>query len=140
MRLLARSHQSEAVAELRRVPLLAGLHDRDLERLDAGGFRRRFAEGQTIVIEGEPGSAFFILLSGCASVSIGGSAVRTLHAGDTFGEIAAVGGRARTATVVAATDLECLVLPPWALRGFLATHGHVALALARRLAVLAAAA
>jgi CRP-like cAMP-binding protein len=137
MRLRGRRRQRETVAELRRVPLFAGVRDDDLERLGAIGFRRRFAEGEAIVLEGEQGAAFFVLLSGCAAVSVAGELVGALLEGDTFGESGAIGGRGRTATVVAATDIECLVLPPWSLRGFLATHGDVALALARRLALLA---
>jgi CRP-like cAMP-binding protein len=123
--------------ELRRVPLLDSVPDRELARLAKAGTRRRFAEGEVIVAEGEAGSAFYVLLSGCAAVSVDGELIGGLHGGDTFGEIGALGDRTRTATVVAATDAECFVLASWHFRGFLSTHSGVAFALARRLAGLA---
>jgi CRP-like cAMP-binding protein len=119
------------------VPLLASVSDRELARLALAGSQRRFAEGDLIVAEGEPGVSFFVLLAGCAAVSVDGELISGLQPGDTFGEIAALGDRTRTATVVAATDVECFVLASWHFRGFLSTHGAVAFALARRLAAFA---
>jgi len=54
--------------------------------------------GTLVVHEGAPGDDFFVICDGRAAVSVGGTDVTTLAAGDCFGEIAVLGrGRARRA-------------------------------------------
>lgn len=67
-------------------------------------------EGKTVIMEGRPGSEFFILIEGTASVSQGGSKLRDLVAGDWAGEIALISDVPRTATVVATSPIRALVL------------------------------
>jgi CRP-like cAMP-binding protein len=112
--------------QLARTPLLSSVGAADLDRLAAEGRERRYAEGEVIVHEGDRGGAFFIVLEGAACVSIDGAIVRTVGTGDVFGEVALLRGVARSATVVAATDLDCLLLTSWHLAGFLAAHEAVA--------------
>jgi CRP-like cAMP-binding protein len=132
----ARDH--DVVAALARAPLLTSVPGRGLRRLANEGIRRRFREGDVIVREETPGSTFFVVLSGCASVAVDGTIVRALGPGDSFGEIGAIGGGPRTATVVAATDVDCLALAPWLLRSFLASHAEAGWLLVQRVARLAA--
>jgi CRP-like cAMP-binding protein len=106
--------------------LLSSVGAADLGRLAAEGRERRYAEGDVIVREGAKGSALFIVLDGAACVSIDGAIVRTVRTGDIFGEVALLRGVPRSATVVAATDLDCLLLTSWDLAGFLAAHEAVA--------------
>jgi CRP-like cAMP-binding protein len=115
--------------QLARAPLLASVGTGDLRRLAAEGRERRYAEGETVIHEGCVGGAFFIVLEGAACVSIGGVIVRTVSTGDVFGEVAVLQGVPRSASVVAATDLDCLLLTSWNLAGFLVTHEAVARAL-----------
>lgn len=80
-------------------------------RLDEVADVRTFAAGETVVEEGEVGDAFFLLLEGEADVEASDFTetprdVATLTAGHVFGEIAALTGEPRTATVVARTDLK----------------------------------
>jgi hypothetical protein len=126
------------VAALRAVTLLGSLTTPELRRLAEQTRCRRCAEGEVVVEQGERGFGFYILLEGCASVSVDGAIVGTLHAGDTFGEIAAVGEPTRTATIVAATDMVCLTMTPWHLRGFLSVHAPVAWSMLLRVARLLA--
>ena len=112
--------------QLARTPLLASVGAGDLRRLAAEGRERRYAEGDVVVSVGGVGGAFFIVLEGAACVSIDGVIVRAVSAGDVFGEIALLQGVPRSATVVAATDLECLLLTAWTLAGFLVSHEAVA--------------
>jgi hypothetical protein len=79
-----------------------------------------------VVHEVDAGGAFFIVVDGAACVSIDGVIVSAVHAGDVFGEVALLRGAPRSATVVAATDLHCLLLTSWHLAGFLAAHEAVA--------------
>ena len=108
------------------MPLLASVGARELRRLAAVGRERRYAEGEVVVHEGGAGGAFFIVLDGVACVSIDGVIVRALSKGDAFGEVALLLGVPRSATVVAATDLDCFLLTSWSLKGFLVVHQTVA--------------
>ena len=49
---------------LKRVPLFAGLDDRELEQIAATMRERRFASGDTVTEEGAGGAGFFIVESG----------------------------------------------------------------------------
>ena len=60
--------------------------------------------------EGAPGYSFFVLRDGTATVTIGGIEVRTLAAGDFFGELAILGEGRRSATVTTVSPSRVLVL------------------------------
>jgi drug/metabolite transporter (DMT)-like permease len=66
--------------------------------------------GSRLVRQGASADSFFVIESGHASVQRGDREVAELGAGDFFGELALVGGGARTASVVAATDVRVRVL------------------------------
>ena len=108
-----------AADELKRVPLFSELGDRQLKKL-AGHFRERtFEPGTTVVREGEmSGVGFFVVTDGGATVSVNGTEVGKLGAGDHFGELALVSEAERTATVTAQTQLRCLEIPFWDFRDF----------------------
>ncbi len=77
--------------------------------LTAGG-RERVAAGATIIREGEPVEAVYIVLEGALSVTNRantGQEVARLHAGEIIGEISFVDGRPTSATVSAVQD--CLL-------------------------------
>jgi voltage-gated potassium channel len=63
-----------------------------------------------LIGEGCPGYSFFVLQEGSATVTIDGVEVRTLSAGDFFGELALLGDGIRTATVTTASLSRVLVL------------------------------
>jgi CRP-like cAMP-binding protein len=117
-----------------RVPLFVKLSKRDLKSLAASMKERTFTEGTVITEAGESGFGFFIIDSGTASVIVGGARVRTLGAGDHFGEIALIDQGPRTATVTAETDLRCFGMTAWDFRPFVQTHPDVAWALLETLA------
>jgi small-conductance mechanosensitive channel len=86
-------------------PLSAG------ERLTlAGGARLvRFAEGETVVREGDTGSSMFLIAAGRAGVSVHGDVgasrkVAVLDSGASFGEISLLTGEPRLASVRAITE------------------------------------
>jgi len=80
-------------------------------RLDQIAEVRTFTAGATIVEEGEVGDAFYLLLDGEADVEASDFTetsrdIARLTPGHVFGEIAALTGEPRTATVVAKTALK----------------------------------
>jgi CRP-like cAMP-binding protein len=66
--------------------------------------------GVKLIGEGCPGYSFFVLQEGSATVTINGIEVRTLAAGDFFGELALLGDGTRTATVTTVSPSRVLVL------------------------------
>ena len=106
----------EPLEALKRVPLLEGLKPRDLKRLAENMIPRHFEAGETAVVQGKSGIGFFIILEGTAVVDVGGDHVGRLGPGDYFGEMALIDGGARSATVTAESELECLVMTAWIFR------------------------
>jgi CRP/FNR family cyclic AMP-dependent transcriptional regulator len=119
---------------LRKVPLFAELGDRELGRLAQHFKERTFPEGSAVTTEGGPGTGFFIIADGNATVSVGGEERATLGPGDFFGEIALVDEGIRSATIIAATDLRCYGLTAWEFRPFVEEHPQVAWPLLKTLA------
>jgi CRP-like cAMP-binding protein len=116
-----------SVDVLASVPLLKAVERRDLERLARELKPRTFSAGQKATEEGQGGVAFWIILSGTASVNVGGAPRPSLGPGDFFGEMALLSeAGVRTATVTAETDLECVGLTVWEFKPFLQEHPDAA--------------
>ena len=71
---------------------------------------RDVSAGVKLTGEGATGYSFFVLRDGTAAVSVDGTEVRTLGAGDFFGELAILGDGRRTATVTTLEPSQVLVL------------------------------
>jgi Pyruvate phosphate dikinase, AMP/ATP-binding domain/Cyclic nucleotide-binding domain len=115
----------DPVEALQRVALFAGLDDREFEEIGRLLKERRFAAGETVVMEGSGGAAFFLIDSGEATVSIRGVEQATLHKGDHFGEIALIDEGPRSATVTATTELVCHGLTFWDFRPLVQGNGAI---------------
>jgi CRP-like cAMP-binding protein len=96
------------VAALRVVPLFDGFTTRHLRRLAREADVVRFSAGRPIVVEGQSGEAMFVMLIGTALVVRRGRRVGSLIPGDFFGELSALDGGPRTASVVPETPVEAL--------------------------------
>jgi CRP-like cAMP-binding protein len=116
----------ELKEQLAGVPLLAGLPDKVRRRLADIGKRRRYAADETILREGESGVAFYVMLSGSARVEQRGERIGQLAAGDFFGELALIEEHARTATVTANEETECLGFTRWEFTALIDEHPEVA--------------
>jgi pyruvate,water dikinase len=113
----------DPLSVLQRVDLFAGMDRRQTEQVGRLLKERRFAKGDTIIMEGSGGAAFFIIESGEASVTHNGVEVAKLGPGDHFGEVALIDGGPRTATVTAITDLVCYGLTFWEFRPLVEKNG-----------------
>ena len=69
-----------------------------------------FPTDTDLVIEGEPGDALFVILSGTASVVREGSEVAEVGEGSYFGELAILDGAPRSATIRTKSDVKVAVL------------------------------
>jgi CRP-like cAMP-binding protein len=92
------------------VPMFRGLSKRQLKHLaDLCEVADYMAE-HSIVRQGEPGDAFYVVLTGQAKITIGRRFLGRVLPGDHFGEIAVLDGGPRSATVTSETPMTLLVL------------------------------
>lgn len=104
------SSQKKRLAALRRHSLFVHCTTGELARVDGCSTEHRVAPGEAMTREGDAGDEFFVVLDGTASVSVGGRELAELGPGAFFGELALLDRKARSATVVARTDMRLLVL------------------------------
>jgi CRP-like cAMP-binding protein len=100
----------QAAAELRSLPPFASMSSAQLAELLEHGSWLNVPPGETLVREGEPGDAFYVIRSGRAEVTKDGEVLRSLDPGDFFGEIALLEDSPRTATVTATTPMRAFRL------------------------------
>ena len=124
----------DPLAAVQRVQLFVDLDRRQAEQVARLLKLRPFSKGETIIMEGSGGAAFFIIDSGEATVSSKGVQLATLGPGDYFGEIALIDGGPRSATVTAATDLVCYGLTFWEFRPLVEKNSAIAWKLLQALA------
>jgi MFS family permease len=102
--------RSREIGLLRGMSIFRPLSPAALEQI-AGQLRRVHARaGEEIVRQGEPGELFYAIGAGEAEVFEDGRFARREGPGEHFGEIALLRDVARTATVIAKTDLELFTL------------------------------
>jgi CRP-like cAMP-binding protein len=102
--------RDEKLDLLRRIPLFAGLGNREVERLGQLTDEIDLPAGRVLMRQGENGSELFVIVSGTASVERDGEALQPCVAGDILGEIALVDGGPRSATVTLQAPSRLLVL------------------------------
>jgi len=95
---------------LKQLPLFAGCTTRELEGIASVTTELRLPAGDLLTVARRPGSEFFVIVTGTAEVWCNGVLLERAGPGSFFGELALLDGGARTATVVAETDLRVLVL------------------------------
>jgi CRP/FNR family transcriptional regulator len=111
---------------LRKVPLFAGLDEKELQEIANSMRERRFSAGDTVTQEGAGGVGFFVVEEGRADVTVGGETKGSVGPGDYFGEIALINESPRTATLTARTDMLCYGMTPWDFRPLVETNSTIA--------------
>ena len=95
---------------LRGVPLFADLDERSLQAVAVLAREEHHAAGDILMLEGEPGDAFYVVLDGTVRIERAGRTIRSIGSGGFLGEIALVERRPRSATATAVSDVTLLVL------------------------------
>ncbi|HTG46941.1 MAG TPA: cyclic nucleotide-binding domain-containing protein [Actinomycetota bacterium] len=125
----ARRTQRETVSALSVVPLFASLSKKHLERLARETDRQTYAPGVKIVEEGLLGETLFVVLEGRGKITRGGKKVGEVLPGDFFGELSALDGGPRSATITAVTPVTVLRLFRRTLLGALKDEPRMAIKL-----------
>ena len=97
---------------LRQVPMLQGLSDKVLARIDSHVDEVEIQAGRKLTVEGTRAYEAFIVVEGTAEVVIGDEKIRETTVGEMIGEIGILEHTERTATVTALTDMHLLVINP----------------------------
>jgi CRP/FNR family cyclic AMP-dependent transcriptional regulator len=109
---MARSHGGEqgadAVAHLQKVGFFEGFTDNELRRVAELAEEVDAESGSELTDQGRPGQTAYVILTGTASIEVGGASINTVGPGDMVGEMALIDHRPRTATVRATTDMRLL--------------------------------
>ncbi|WP_204104713.1 MULTISPECIES: cyclic nucleotide-binding domain-containing protein [Spirulina sp. CCY15215] len=97
---------------LKQVVYFQGFTDLELRELIEIGYRKRLRQEDVLFREGDPGDAFYIILSGSVDVYAQkiDKHLATLETGKFFGELALMLGIPRTATVIAKKDTILFVI------------------------------
>jgi len=95
------------------VPIFEGLSRKELRHVINASKEVEFPAGRTIVVEGDTGTAFHMILKGKARVTVHGRTKARLGAGDYFGEMSLIDRGMRSATVIAETPVRTLSLVSW---------------------------
>jgi small-conductance mechanosensitive channel/CRP-like cAMP-binding protein len=120
--LQAMAAKRERILEtLRRIDFLSVLSPEELETAAQRATIRTYLPGESVVRQGDAGAEFFIILGGSAEVHRGEGekvkAVATLRTMQFFGEMSLLTGEPRSATIVAQTKLEVVVITKAVLEG-----------------------
>jgi CRP-like cAMP-binding protein len=106
--------------DLRKSPLFQGLSDEELQKLMDMAEPVSLRAGDTLIKQGEPGDAAYVVISGDFEVQkqSGQSLIKidVRNPGDVVGEMALLSRAPRNATLIAKTDGEVLRIPQEAFR------------------------
>jgi CRP-like cAMP-binding protein len=100
--------------------LLRGLTRKQLNAVAKAALERSFDAGDVIVRQVDHGQRMVVLLSGTATVATDGRRIAKVRAGDAVGEMSLIDGHPCSASVVADTPVEAIVLYRTAFRRLLA--------------------
>ena len=89
---------------------MSGIPAEELDAVATVASEREFAEGETLMAEGDFGHCLFLIEDGSADISVDGTTVAQVGAGDVIGEVAVVASGRRTASVVATSPLRAISL------------------------------
>src|SRR5262245_9377872 len=115
---------------LRHVRLFRRLSEEAIRRLDSRCFWRRYDAKDQVLGHGDDGTDVYFIVSGHARAVIRGNGGREIILGDIgpgefFGELAAIDGRPRSASIVAVTGATLARMPAAVFREMVYEHADV---------------
>ena len=113
------------MVEIKEAKLFQGLPDSELRSLEKQMKIVKHPAGHEIVVKGENGVGFMIILEGTVTVSTVQGKSRNLGPGDSFGEMALLDHEGRSANIKADTDVSLATIPEWSFKPFLKEHPEV---------------
>jgi len=114
------------MGDVKEAKLLRGLPDAELRSVEKQVKTVKHPAGHEIVVQGENGVGFMIILDGTVTVDTVQGKDRKLGPGDSFGEMALLDHEGRSATIKADTDVTLATIPEWNFKPFLKEHPEVA--------------
>ena len=130
--------REELLGRLRGVDILSPVHDEDIELIAEAARFHVYSKGEAILARGAAGDSLFVLHEGPVSVRIADDTVAGRHEvaqlgpGAVFGEMALLTGEARTADVIALTDVVAIEIGKDALDPVLRDHPDLAVAITKK--------
>lgn len=109
----AEARLARRVESLKRVGIFAGLSSGHLDRLAMEGRECRFAGGEPVIRQGDPGESLFVVLEGSVEVSAREAdglpvVITTIGPRGFFGEMSLMTGEVRSATITATAESSLL--------------------------------
>ncbi len=111
----AEVRRREIFSVLRPLPVFKPLSDEQIETLVSAAALQVFMRGETLVYQGDRGESLFVIRSGTVRIdkSLGEgptTTIATMGSGDFFGEMSLLTGEPRTASIIAETETEVVVV------------------------------
>jgi CRP/FNR family transcriptional regulator, cyclic AMP receptor protein len=114
------------VVDIKQAKLFQGLPDGELRSIEKQMKVVQHPAGHEIVVKGENGVGFMVILDGRVTVTTVQGRHRELGPGDSFGEMALLDHEGRSANIKADTDVSLATIPEWNFKPFLTEHPDVA--------------
>ena len=100
--------EQEQFTAVKQLEFFDGFPDAEVWEIVRAGNWQDYSDGEEIIIEGDLDDSFYIIIHGEVSVQKSGKDLRTLLAGDCFGEMGYLAKTKRTATIVARAPTSLL--------------------------------
>ncbi len=107
---MARLPMKGQIELLGAVPLFSLTPKKQLRTIAQEFKSRKVPEGEQLAEQGKYGREFYVVVSGSARCEVDGREIRKFGPGSFFGELALLAGGPRSATIIAETPMELLVL------------------------------
>jgi CRP/FNR family transcriptional regulator len=113
------------VVDVKQAKLFKGLPDSELRSIEKQMKIVNHPAGHEIVVRGDNGVGFMVILDGTVTVDTIQGKSRKLGPGDSFGEMALLDQEGRSASIKADTDVSMATIPEWNFKPFLKEHPEV---------------
>ncbi|MGO8872666.1 MAG: cyclic nucleotide-binding domain-containing protein [Acidimicrobiales bacterium] len=123
---MPRTIPKKVVDAVRAIPLFAACNARELREVARLGTRTSVPAGSTLIAEDTLGRELLIILNGGATCRVKGRELAHFGPGDFFGEMSLLDKGPRSATVIADSDMELLVLDSQEFRRLTETSPSIA--------------